>query len=74
MARTIFPRLPQWVGMHMGAPHWLGHGVNARDGRLLNVTPYVRTDITPEGRLQISALAAERDFTTWLHAFLAAVS
>jgi hypothetical protein len=54
MVQTIFPQLPWWVGMHMGAPHWLGHGVSAKDGQLLQVTPYVRAGIAP---LELSATA-----------------
>jgi hypothetical protein len=70
---TVFPSLPHWVGMHRGAPHWLGLGVSESDGRIHGVSPYVRLDFPGDGRVELSALASEADFQLWLQPFLEAM-
>jgi hypothetical protein len=44
----IFPSLPGFTGMHMGAPHWMGRGVSQDGARILSITPYVRLDFVPD--------------------------
>lgn len=69
----VFPKLPFWMGVDMGAPHWLGHGVNESDGHIHQVSPYVRLDFLADGRVELTALAAEPEFTLWLRRFLEAM-
>jgi len=73
LVRNTFPKLPRWIGMHMGAPHWLGRGVSASDGRIHHVAPYVRVDFPMDGRVELAAMAAEQEFTDWLRSFLQAM-
>lgn len=69
-----FPHTPGWVGMHMGAPHWLGRGVSQQDGRIDRVTPYARLDRHgDDGTVVITAVLAQAELDAWapqLHAAL----
>lgn len=67
----IFPSLPGFTGMHMGAPHWLGHGVRQDGTRLLSITPYIRLDFVPEAGVSLSAMCEEAEFARWLDALRA---
>ena len=70
---TLFPTLPHYIGMHMGAPHWLGRGVegDAQTG-LRSVTPYVRLDFVPERGVGLAGMAEPRELDPWLDALRAA--
>jgi hypothetical protein len=65
---ALFPSLPHFVGMHMGAPHWLGHGMRREGERILSVTPYARLDFIPERGITLSAMAEPDAFASWLEA------
>ena len=72
-----FPRLPGWIGTHMGAPHWLGRGMSRDGARIVAVTPYIRADITREvvpgqSGIAITGMAARPDFAAWLTALRSA--
>lgn len=67
----IFPRLPGWLGLHMGAPHWLGHGMSREGDRIVALTPYVRIDFEREARpgrtgIHIAGAAPRPAFSEWL--------
>jgi len=66
---ALFPTLPSFGGMHMGAPHWLGHGMNRDGERIVSVTPYVRLDFVPSRGISLSAMAEPDAFAPWLDAF-----
>jgi hypothetical protein len=62
----IFPRLPSWFGMHMGAPHWLGVGVSLEEGQIDQVTPYVRLDLRADGMVMLTGVAEDALLRTWV--------
>jgi hypothetical protein len=62
----VFPHVPSWVGMHMGAPHWLGVGVSLREGRIDQVTPYARLDLRADGMLMFTGVAEDSTLRAWL--------
>ena len=68
---ATFPTLPNYRGMHMGAPHWLGRGISMDETRITSVTPYIRLDFREGRGVQISALGAPSDFEHWLAALRA---
>jgi hypothetical protein len=61
----LFPRTEAWIGMHMGAPHWLGTGVEQTQGRIHRVTPYARLDRRPDGSVIVTAVADEARLAEW---------
>jgi len=69
---SLCPALPRFVGTHMGAPHWLGRGVEGDASGLRAVTPYVRLDFVPDRGVGIAGMAEPRDFEPWLAALRAA--
>jgi hypothetical protein len=70
----VLPALPSYLGLHMGAPHWLGHGVVQQGGRIHSVTPYIRIDFDDAHSIRIAAMAEPRDFEPWLAALRAAIA
>ena len=65
---ATFPTLPNYLGMHMGAPHWLGRGITGDSTRLVSVTPYIRLDFREGAGVRVAALAEPHDFEVWLDA------
>ena len=68
-----FPRLPSWIGMHMGAPHWLGVGVSLREGLIDQVTPYVRLDLRVDGTVMLTGVAEDAVLRAWIPLLEAAI-
>jgi hypothetical protein len=69
----VFPRVPSWVGMHMGAPHWLGVGVTLRDGQIDQVTPYARLDLRADGTVVFTGVAEDAVLRGWIPQLRAAI-
>ena len=68
---ATFPTLPNYLGMHMGAPHWLGRGITGDSTRLVSVTPYIRLDFREGAGVRVAALAEPHDFEVWFDALRA---
>ena len=68
---ATFPTLPNYLGMHMGAPHWLGRGITGDSTRLVSVTPYIRLDLREGAGVRVAALGEPHDFEVWLDALRA---
>ncbi|MEO8841203.1 MAG: hypothetical protein ABI591_03445 [Kofleriaceae bacterium] len=68
---ATFPTLPNYLGMHMGAPHWLGRGITGDSNRLVSVTPYIRLDFREGAGVRVAALTEPHDFEVWLDALRA---
>lgn len=69
----VFPHLPSWIGMHMGAPHWLGIGVRLEEGRIEQVTPYVRLDLRADGTVMLTGVAEDEVLRAWVPALKTAI-
>jgi len=69
----VFPRVPAWVGMHMGAPHWLGVGVTLRDGQIDQVTPYARLDLRADGTVTFTGVGEDAMLRGWIPQLRAAI-
>jgi hypothetical protein len=69
----VFPRVPAWVGMHMGAPHWLGVGVTLRDGQIDQVTPYARLDLRADGTVTFTGVGEDSMLRGWIPQLRAAI-
>jgi hypothetical protein len=63
---AVFPHLPSWLGMHMGAPHWLGVGVRLEEGQIEQVTPYVRLDLRADGTVMLTGVAEDAVLRAWI--------
>jgi hypothetical protein len=70
---AVFPRVPSWIGMHMGAPHWLGVGVSLREGRIDQVTPYARLDLRADGTVMFTGVAEDAVLRGWFPKLKAAI-
>lgn len=71
---SVFPSLPGYLGLHMGAPHWLGYGMRRDGDRILAVTPYIRLDFDESRGILLNAVAEPRDFEPWLAALRTATN
>ncbi|HWO24645.1 MAG TPA: hypothetical protein VNO30_38145 [Kofleriaceae bacterium] len=69
----VFPHLPSWIGMHMGAPHWLGVGVRLEEGQIEQVTPYVRLDRRADGTVLLTGVAEDAVLRAWIPLLKAAI-
>lgn len=70
---SIFPRLPSWIGIHMGAPHWHGVGVSLEEGQIEQVTPYVRLDRRADGRVTLTGVGEDALLRAWIPLLEAAI-
>lgn len=69
LEERVFPSIPRFVGRHMGMPHWLGIGMDRRDGRIASFSSYARLATVPERGIELSAMGERGE----LDAFLAAL-
>jgi hypothetical protein len=74
LQREVFPKVPAWIGMRDGAPHWLGVGMQGSGGHITSVTPYAKLQLVPNQGIRFLGMASERDYRAWLSALRAETS